>query len=99
MAKKNKLKPQSAQTTKAPAVATTPDAISPLGWKVIAAGAGAVITGFFVLSRVDSMGRNWAADVAPLLILGGYALIGLGIFADGEKGGGETPSSTPPFQP
>jgi hypothetical protein len=79
--------------------APAPDAISKRGWKIIGAGAGAVLLGFIVLSKVDPMGRNWAADVSPLLILGGYALIGLGIFADAPKEGGETPPSAPPAQP
>lgn len=27
----------------------------------------------------DPMGQNWASNLSPFLILGGYALIGLGI--------------------
>ncbi len=50
------------------------------GWRVIALGAAVTAAGFVALSRVDATGRNAAAVAAPLLILGGYAAIGLGIF-------------------
>lgn len=56
--------------------------ISPLGWKAIAAGLVLIAIGFFVLSHADRMGQNWAALVSPFLILGGYGLVGLGLFLD-----------------
>ena len=92
MAKKNK--PQ--KTTKA---APPDEPISPLGWKIIAAGGLAVLVGFLVLSKADRMGRNWAADAAPLLILGGYAAIGIGLFVPAAPKEGESSSSLPPGRP
>lgn len=96
MAKKSK----AAKTLKAPAPAPRGESITALGWRLIGAGGLGVLLGFFVLSKADAMGRNWAADAAPLLILGGYALIGLGLFAPAPETGGENlPSSPPPASP
>ena len=61
------------------------EGITPLGMKVIGAGVAVIILGFFVLSRADAMGSNWAANLSPFLILGGYILVGLGIFAPAQS--------------
>ena len=53
--------------------------ISQTGKKVIAAGFLILIAGFFVLSKTDPAGQNWAGVLSPFLILGGYAVIGIGI--------------------
>lgn len=87
------------KTKKEDVAASQGENITPLGWKIVAAGALCVLAGFFTLSKVDRMGKNLAADLAPLLILGGYALIGLGIFASPEKEGEASPSSAPPSNP
>ncbi|MBI5210762.1 MAG: hypothetical protein HY927_12400 [Elusimicrobia bacterium] len=50
------------------------------GKTAIGIGIGILVLGFFVLSFADPMGRNWAAHLSPFLILGGYALVGAGIF-------------------
>ncbi|HEX4049162.1 MAG TPA: hypothetical protein VH309_15050 [Elusimicrobiota bacterium] len=55
-------------------------ALNPLGKKLVLAGGALVVLGFVVLSRADSLGRNWAASLSPFLILGGYAAIGIGLF-------------------
>ena len=59
--------------------------------KIIIAGIGVVAVGFFVLSKADSFGQNWAAMLSPFLILSGYTLIGIGIVSPDKKQ--ETPSS------
>lgn len=46
----------------------------------MAVGIGTLAAGFIVLSFADPLGRNWASVLAPFLILGGYGLVGLGIF-------------------
>ena len=65
---------------KAPAPPPPSAALSPRGKKLVQAGGILVILGFVVLSRADSLGRNWAASLSPFLILGGYAAVGIGLF-------------------
>lgn len=57
-----------------------PEDISGRGKKAIGLGVAALALGFFVLSYSDPMGSNWAAKLAPFLIIAGYVVIGLGIF-------------------
>ena len=61
------------------------DGITPLGKRIIGMGVAVIIAGFIVLSRADAMGGNWAANLSPFLILGGYILVGLGIFAPAQS--------------
>lgn len=85
------------------------DPISSTGKKTIAAGVVLAAAGFLVLTRADSMGRNWAASLSPFLILGGYALMGWGIFRDDPSPevylvlpapeGGEPPALASPSVP
>lgn len=58
------------------------DPITRTGRLTIAAGVVLAAAGFFVLTKADPMGRNWAASLSPFLILGGYAVMGWGIFRD-----------------
>lgn len=63
-----------------------PIGISRRGKRIIAAGVGVVIVGFFILSKTDPAGQNWASVVSPFLILGGYATIAIGIiFPDKDE--------------
>lgn len=64
--------------------------LSSTGKKTIAGGILVVAAGFFILTYADPMGRNWAAGLSPFLILGGYAVIGWGIFRD------DPPAPVPP---
>ena len=59
-------------------------------------GIAAAFAGFVVLSYADSLGRNWAASVSPFLILGGYAVVGLGIFWESPQGRLEEKSKAAP---
>ncbi|MHB9155410.1 MAG: hypothetical protein ACYC5N_06930 [Endomicrobiales bacterium] len=59
--------------------------ISQTGKKVIMAGILVLIAGFLVLTRTDPAGQNWASNLSPFLILGGYALIGTGIVVPEKK--------------
>jgi hypothetical protein len=65
---------------KVPAPPPPSEILSPRGKTLVAAGGALVLLGFAVLSRADSMGRNWASSLSPFLILGGYAAIGIGLF-------------------
>lgn len=82
--------------TQIPASAAPVETISRRGWKTIAGGVASVIVGFAVLTRADPFGRNWAASVCPFLILGGYALMGLGIFLPESSQVSENLSSSQP---
>lgn len=55
------------------------DKISRLGWKVIGIGIAVLVLGFFILSKTDPEGKNWASILSPFLIIGGYIIIGIGI--------------------
>lgn len=63
-----------------PAPAAEAPALSVAAKKLSGAGIALVVIGFVVLSRADALARNWAGQLAPFLILGGYGLIGLGLF-------------------
>jgi hypothetical protein len=65
---------------KVPAPPPPSEVLSPRGKTLVMAGGALVLLGFIVLSRADSLGRNWAASLSPFLILGGYAAIGIGLF-------------------
>ena len=68
------------QKEKVPAPPPPSEQLSSRGKALITAGGISVLAGFAVLSRADALGRNWAATLAPFLILGGYAAIGVGLF-------------------
>ncbi len=61
--------------------------VSKRGWKVIGAGIGLAALGYVVLSFTDPAGQNWASNLCPFLILGGYATVAVGIVLPdpGEK--------------
>lgn len=87
MSKKKKKHQEPVQKTiggevSSPVASDGGDSLSSTGLKTMAAGVVLVAVGFMVLSRADSMGRNWASTVSPFLILGGYAVVGWGIFRD-----------------
>ena len=73
--KKDKL----AQSKKPVLSSVNLEGVSRRGWKVIGIGIGIVAIGFYVLSLTDPAGQNWASNLCPFLILGGYAVIGFGI--------------------
>jgi hypothetical protein len=55
--------------------------ISKRGWRIIGIGVLVAILGYVVLSFTDPMGENFASHLSPLLIIGGYGIIGYGIIA------------------
>lgn len=86
MAKKDK----KTYKTSSPSLPPPSASLSPRGKALALAGGVSVILGFLVLSRADALARNWAGHLAPFLILGGYALLGFGLFL---------PPSEPPVPP
>jgi hypothetical protein len=74
--------PKKIKTSAAPAAPARPAEealISRRGKIVIGAGAALASAGYYVLTLTDPAGQNWASNLCPFLILGGYALIGVGI--------------------
>jgi len=59
---------------------SAPAGISKRGRRVIFSGIAVLIAGFFVLTKTDPAGQNLASMLSPFLILGGYLIIGIGIF-------------------
>ncbi len=49
------------------------------GKRLMWGGVFLALLGFWVLSWCDPLGRNWASWVSPILILGGYFLLALGL--------------------
>jgi hypothetical protein len=66
--------------------------ISRLGWKVIGAGIALLIVGYFILTKTDPAGQNWASNLSPFLILGGYATIAIGIIIPEKKSASDASS-------
>jgi dipeptide/tripeptide permease len=73
------------QQQQQPAAPETSKVISSRGKKVIAAGIVLLAVGFFILSKTDPQGQNWASIVSPVLIIASYALIGIGIVLPEKK--------------
>ena len=93
MGKKQKQLKTSAQAPDSPL-----EPLSRRGKRVVARGLGTLVLGFIALSFTDPMGRNAASLVAPFLIVGGYVLIGAGIFlpdAPPATGPSQNPSAPP----
>ena len=63
-----------------PAPSLPYEPLSPRGKKIAGAGGALVLAGFALLAFADPMGRNLPALVSPFLLIGGYAVIGFGLF-------------------
>lgn len=72
---KNKIKPK-----QGPVAANPEPVLTPTQWQGIGAGLIILTLGFLALSRSNASGDNWAALIAPFLILGGYGAIGLALW-------------------
>lgn len=55
--------------------------LSKRGKKCVLAGICVVAVGFWMLIYTDPGGQNWASIISPLLLVVGYALIGVGAVA------------------
>jgi len=53
--------------------------LSRRGKITIGVGVALVAIGFYILTFTDPAGQNWASHLCPFVILGGYAVIGIGI--------------------
>lgn len=64
--------------------------ITAAGKKVILAGILILITGFFILTKTDPEGQNWASVLSPFLIVGAYIIIAIGIILPDKTSAGTT---------
>jgi hypothetical protein len=74
--KKNK-RPLSAPPRHAPI--QRPPLLNKRSLQWIAGGIFTLVAGYIVLAFADAKAQNWAGTFSPFLILGGYALIGIGL--------------------
>ena len=72
MAKKNKLEVKQKDRSWLPG-------ISHRGKVTIGVGIGLLVIGFWLLTFTDPRGQNWASTLSPFVIIGAYAVIGIGI--------------------
>lgn len=79
------------QKTSSPSPAADAPALSVRGKKLSVAAFVLIVLGFVILSRADALARNWAGQLAPFLLLGGYGLLGVALFLPSD------PPSTPPL--
>jgi len=49
------------------------------GLYIIGGAIAALILGYFVLTKVNADASNWAGVVAPIMIIGGYITVAVGI--------------------
>ena len=91
----SKKKDRQAQAKKGLIPSAKLESISRRGWKVIGIGVGIVAFGFLVLSFTDPGGQNWASNLSPFLLLGGYATIGFGIVLPEKPESPEQPQPQP----
>jgi hypothetical protein len=76
---KNPRRQQQETAAGKPTGSKTGGSISRRGKKVIGIGVSVVVLGFWILTYTDPAGQNWASRLSPLLLVIGYALIGVGI--------------------
>ncbi|OGS19871.1 MAG: hypothetical protein A3J83_07450 [Elusimicrobia bacterium RIFOXYA2_FULL_40_6] len=70
--------------------------ISKMGKRVIFSGIFSLLVGFFILTKTDPQGQNWASILSPFLIVGSYIAIAAGIIIpEPSKPPVNPPSSSP----
>lgn len=67
--------------------------VSGRGKKIILAGGGVAVLGYFLLTKTDPAGQNIPSLLSPFFILGGYLLVGLGIILPSSSSNPEAQKS------
>lgn len=57
------------------------EGISRRGKIIISCGIGLLVIGFFILSKTNPEGSNWASILSPILIISAYITIASGIIS------------------
>lgn len=95
-----KIKPQKPSAPIPPVKELEGPILSKRGKITIAVGVAVVALGFYLVTFTDPAGQNWASTLCPFVILGGYAVIGVGIvLPDPEPLPPSSPSSSVPPPP
>lgn len=55
------------------------------GLYIIAGAAAMLVLGYFVLTKVNADASNWAGAVAPIMIIGGYIAVAVGILVGWDE--------------
>ena len=63
----------------------TGEAKKKTGLYIIGAALAALVIGYFILSKVNSDASNWQGAAAPMLIVGGYIAVAIGILVGWDE--------------
>lgn len=55
------------------------------GLYIIGVAIAILVMGYYVLTKVNPDASNWAGVVAPILIIGGYILVAVGILVGWDE--------------
>lgn len=55
------------------------------GLYIIGIAIAMLVLGYYVLTKVNSDASNWAGAVAPILIIGGYITVAIGILVGWDE--------------
>jgi len=55
------------------------------GLYIVFAALAILALGYFVLTKVNADASNWAGAVAPIMIIGGYILVAVGILVGWDE--------------
>jgi hypothetical protein len=55
------------------------------GLYIVFAALAVLALGYFVLTKVNADASNWAGAVAPIMIIGGYILVAVGILVGWDE--------------
>jgi cytochrome c biogenesis protein CcdA len=55
------------------------------GLYIIGAALVLLVLGYFVLTKVNADASNWAGAVAPIMIIGGYITVAVGILVGWDE--------------
>ena len=55
------------------------------GLYIIGAALALLVLGYYVLTKVNADASNWAGAVAPIMIIGGYITVAVGILVGWDE--------------
>ncbi|MCE5300473.1 MAG: hypothetical protein LLG37_06325 [Spirochaetia bacterium] len=73
------------QTQAQPEAQAKPDRKKRTGLYIVGIALAVLALGFFVLTKVNADASNAAGAISPILIIGGYILVGVGILVGWDE--------------